>query len=279
MYGNSSARDFRASQRGELREQLQQEEVVEVVEDPELITVQEVQGQETPDSPTVGQLKVVVHRPEEEVEVMPEQAYTAAVARLIEVDNAEVKKKAKKIAAARRKMDGAVEVMWDAIKSADKSTCPSVKERIAEIRESMTAVMLNSDLLRQTIEDTVDAVTEHLVDAEQADMEATLMRMLDQAVQHARRARQEGHDCQDRLEKFNKTSSTPPTPAQPARGAGSSTGSWNMWKGDQSLKPTVLSKDAVPCDFRNFQRDFATYIKSGETANSQGTAITISSGT
>ena len=77
----------------------------------------DVQGQETPDSPTVGQLKVVVHRPEED-EVMPEQAYTAAVARLIEVDNAEVKKKAKKIAQARRKMDGAVEVMWDAIKSA-----------------------------------------------------------------------------------------------------------------------------------------------------------------
>ncbi len=92
------------------------------VEDPELITVQEVQGQEALSSPTVGQLKVVVHRTEEDVEVMPEQAYTAALARLIKVDNAEVKKKAKKIAATRRKMDGAVEVMWDAIKSADKST-------------------------------------------------------------------------------------------------------------------------------------------------------------
>ena len=139
----------------------------------------------------------------------------------------------------------------------------------------MAAIMLNSDLLRQTIEDTVDAVNEHLVDAEQSDMETTLMKMLDQAVQHARRARQEGNDCQDRLEKFEKTSFTPPMPAQPARGAGSSTSSWNMWKGDQSLKPTMLSKDAVPCDFRNFQRDFATYIKSGETATVKATAITI----
>ena len=51
MYGNSSARDFRASQRGEFREQLQQDKVVEVMEDPELITVQNVQGQETPSSP------------------------------------------------------------------------------------------------------------------------------------------------------------------------------------------------------------------------------------
>ena len=152
---------------------------------------------------------------------MPEEAYTAAVARLIEVNNAEVKKMAKKIAQARRKMDGAVEEMWDAIKSADKSTNPAIKERIAEIRESMAEVKLNSDLLRQTIEDTVDTVNEHLVDAEQADMETTLMRMLDHVVQHARRARQEGHDCQDRLEKFEKTSFTPPTPAQPARGAGS----------------------------------------------------------
>ena len=48
-----------------------------------------------------------------------------------------------------------------------------------------------------------------------------------------------------------------------------------MWKGDQSLKPAQLSKDAVPCDFRNFQRDFATYIKSGETATVKATAITI----
>ena len=212
MYGNSSARDFRASQRGELREKLQQEELVEVVEDPDLITVQGVQGQETPDSPTVDQLKVVVHRPEED-KVMPELAYTAAVARLIEVDNAEVKKKAKKIAQARRKMDGAVEVMWDAIKSEDKSTNPAIKERIAEIRESMAAAMLNSDLLRQTIEDTVDAVNEHLVDAEQSDMETTLMKMLDQAVQHARRARQEGNDCQDRLEKFDKMRHTITTPS------------------------------------------------------------------
>ena len=61
---------------------------------------------------------------------MPEQAYTAAVARLIEVDNAEVKKKAKKIAAARRRTDMAVEVMWDAIKSAESETSAESSRRI-----------------------------------------------------------------------------------------------------------------------------------------------------
>ena len=118
-------------------------------------------------------------------------------------------------------------------------------------------------------------MNEHLVDAEQSDMETTLMRMLDHIIQHARRARQEGHNSQDRLEKFEKTSFMPIMPAQPARGAGHSTSSWNVWKGDLSLKPSMLSKDAVPCDFRNFQRDLATYIKSGETATVKATAITI----
>ena len=91
------------------------------------------------------------------------------------------------------------------------------------------------------------------------------MRMLDQSVRHAKRARQEGYQCQNRLEKFNKTSSVSHTPTYSARGARGGMGGWNMWKGDASLKPSVLSKDAVPCDFRNFQRYFATYIKSGET--------------
>ena len=54
-------------------------------------------------------------------------------------------------------------------------------------------------------------------------------------------------------------------PTYSARGAGGSTGGWNMWKGDATLKLSVLSKEAVACDFRNFQRDFTTYIKSGET--------------
>ena len=43
----------------------------------------------------------------------------------------------------------------------------------------------------------------------------------------------------------------------------------------ETLKPSVLSKDAVPCDFRNFQRDFSTYIKSGETPTIKASANTI----
>ena len=273
MFGNNSARDARAAQRGEFREQSQQDEV-EVMKNPDLITAQNVQGQEAPSSPTVGgQLKVMVHSPEE-VEELPAEAYTAAVARLIAVSNTEVKRMARKIAQARRKMDGAVEGMWDAIKSADKSTNPAIKERIAEIRERMAKVKLTSDLLHQAIEETVDTVNAHLVDEEQTDMESTLMKMLMQTAQHTRKARQEGHKCQDRLEKFEKSNSTPTTPAQPARSSGSSSGSWgSMWKADQSLNPAQLNKDAVPCDFRNFQRDFATYIRSGETATVKATAI------
>ena len=48
-----------------------------------------------------------------------------------------------------------------------------------------------------------------------------------------------------------------------------------MWKADQSLKPTQLNKDAIPCDFRSFQRDFTTYIRSGETATVKATNLQI----
>ena len=275
MYGTQSARDTRATQRGNVREQ--QEEVVEELAS-ELITVQGAQETEAPKSPTVrqvGQVKVTVHRVEKEEEIMPEQAYTQAVARLIEVNNAEVKKKAKKIAAARRRVDGAIYMMWDAIKSADSSSCPLVDQRTTEIRESMTAVKDSSEELRQAIEATAEAVLEHLADEEQADLEETLMRMLDQSVRHTKRARQEGYQCQNWLEKFSKTTSMGHMPTYSARGAGGITGGWNMWKGDATLKPSVLSKDAVPCDFRNFQRDFATYIKSGETPTVKASPNTI----
>ena len=207
MYGNNnSARSARAAQRGENREQLEQDEV-EVMEDPDLITVQNVQGQDVPSSPTVGgQLKVMVHNPEEADE-MPAVEYTAAVARLIAVSNTEVKNMARKIAQARRKMESAMDGMWDIIKSADKSTNPAVKERIKGIEERLAKVELAGDLLHQIIEETVDAVNAHLEDQEQIDMEATLMRMLTQTIQHTRRARQEGLECQDRLEKFEKNNS------------------------------------------------------------------------
>ena len=163
-----------------------------------------MQGQDVPSSPTVGgQLKVMVHNPEE-VDEMTAEEYTATVARLIAVSNIEVNNMARKIAQARRKMEGAMDGMWDIIKSADKSTNPAVKERIAEIRERMAKVELASDFLHQTIKETVDAVNAHLADQEQIDMEATLMIMFTQTTQHTRKARQDGLECQDRLEKFKK---------------------------------------------------------------------------
>ena len=226
MYGNNnSARSARAAQRGEVREQLEQDEVVEVMDDPELITVQNVQGQDAPSSPTVGgQLKVMVHN-SEEADKMPAVQYTAAVARLIAVSNTEVKNMARKIAQARRKMESEMDRMWDIIKSADKSTNPAVKERIKGLEDRLAKVELTGDLLHQTIEETVNAVHAHLEDQEQVDMGATLMRMLTQTIQHTRRARQEGLECQDRLEKFEKNNSIPSIAAQSARSSGSSSSS------------------------------------------------------
>ena len=273
VHGNQSARDARATQRGEAR---RQEDELQVLESDMISADSGVQGQEIPKSPTVGQCKVTVHEvADEEEEIMPELAYSQAVSRLIEVDNAEVKKKAKKIAAARRTMDGAVDEMWAAIKSADRSTCPQVDQRTIEIRERMADVMDSAKELRQAIKAAAETVAEHMSDDVQADLEATLMTMLQQSAKHAKNSRQEGYKCQERLEKFNKASKADQAPAIPARGASGSTGGWNMWKGDATLKPSVLSKDAVPCDFRNFQRDFATYIKSGETPTIKATANTI----
>ena len=174
MYGNQSARDARAIQRGNARGQ--QEDEVRVL-DSELITEQETQEQEIPKSPTVGQVKVTVHKVADE-EIMPELAYSQAVARLVEVNNAEVKKKAKKIAAARRNMDGSMDMMWAAIKSADRSTCPQVDQRTIEIRERMTAAMDSVEELRQAIKATAETVSEQLADKVQVDLEDTLMRML-----------------------------------------------------------------------------------------------------
>ena len=103
MYRNQSARDARANQHEEAR---RHEDDLQVVESVLVSADTGAQGQEIPKSPTVGQVKVTVHKvAEEEEEIMPEQAYSQAMARLIEVDNAKVKKKAKKIAAARRTMD------------------------------------------------------------------------------------------------------------------------------------------------------------------------------
>ena len=274
MYGNNnSARSARYAQRGEVREQLEQDEV-EVMDDPELISVHSVQGQSAPSSPTVGdQLKVMVHNPEEADE-MPAAEYTAAVTRLIAVSNIEVKNMARKIAQARRKMESEMDKMWDVIKSADKSPNPAVKERIKGLEDRLAKVETAGDLLQETIEETVNVVNAHLEDQEQINMEATLMRMLTQTIQHARKAKQEGLECQERLEKFEKNNSVPAITTQSARSSGSSSSSWgNLWKADQSLKPTQLSKDAIPCDFRNFQRDFTTYIRSGETATVKATNL------
>ena len=100
MYGNQSVRDARAIQRGNARGQ--QEDEVRVL-DSELITEQGTQEQEIPKSPTVGQVKVTVHEVADEEEIMPELAYSQAMARLIEVNNAKVKKKAKKIGSCKKK--------------------------------------------------------------------------------------------------------------------------------------------------------------------------------
>ena len=148
-------------------------------------------------------------------------------------------------------------------------------QRTIEIHERLTAIMDSMEELRQAIEATAETVSEQLADEVQVDLEDTLMRMLNQSVLHAKNARQEGYKCQERLERFNKTSMVSQAPTATARGASGSSGGWNMWKGDATLKPSVLSKDAVPCDFRNFQRDFATYIKSGKTPTIKASANTI----
>ena len=90
--------------------------------------------------------------------------------------------------------------------------------------------------------------------------------MLKQAGMHTRKWRQEGLDALERLEKFDRANKKDANSRSPVRGASGGANSWIVWKGDATLKPSVLNKDAVPCNFRNFQRVFATYIKSGKMA-------------
>ena len=239
-------------------------------EDPDLISVDEVEGQSPP---TDGnQLKVLVHNVD--VDEMPAAEYTAAVSRLIAVSNIEVKDSARTIAQHRRKMEGEMNKMWDIIQSADRSANPAVKERIKGLEEGHAKVEAAGELLQEAIEETIKIVNARLVDQEQIDMETTLMKMLTQTIQHSRNAKQEQMQCQERLEKFEKDNSVPTTTTQPTRGSSSSTWS-SLWKADQSLKPTQLNKDAIPCDFRSFQRDFTTYIRSGETATVKATNLQV----
>ena len=209
-----------------------------------------------------------------DVDEMTAAEYTAAVLRLIAVDNAEVKINARAIAQHRRRMEGEMNKMWDIIQSADRSTNPAIKERIEELKEGCAKVEAAGEHLQEAIEETIKIVNTCLADQEQTDMEDTLMRMLTQTAQHSRNAKWEKMQCQERLEKFEKDNSIPATTTQPARGSSSS--SWSsLWKADQSLKPTQLNKDATPCDFRSFQRDFTTYIRSGETATVKATNLQI----
>ena len=200
--------------------------------------------------------------------------YTAAVSMLIAVSNIEVKNMARTIAQHRRKMEGEMNKMWDIIQSADRSPNPAVKERIKGLEDRLAKVETAGDLLQETIEEMINIVNARLEDQEQIDMEAILMKMLTQTIQHSRNAKQEQMQCQERLEKFEKDNSVPTTTTQPARGSSLSSSTWSsLWKADQSLKPTQLSKDAIPCDFRNFQRDFTTYIRSGEMATVKATNL------
>ena len=71
---SAAARSARCAQRGDTREQ--QEQDAEVTDDPDLISVHEVQGQNVPSPPTDGnQLKVMVHNVE--ADEMPAAEYTA----------------------------------------------------------------------------------------------------------------------------------------------------------------------------------------------------------
>ena len=115
MSETQSARDMRAAQREEAR---QQEGGLESLET-EWVSTEGVDSQVPPTSPTVGQLKVVVHEIEHDDEViMPDLEYARAVEKLIKVENPEVKKKAKKIAFTKRTLERAVEKLEAVIKSA-----------------------------------------------------------------------------------------------------------------------------------------------------------------
>ena len=129
-----------------------------------------------------------------EADEMPAAEYTAAVSRMIAVSNAEVKDMARTIAQHRRKMEDEMNNMWDIIQSADRSANPAVKERIKGLEDSLVKVETAGDLLQEAIEQTIKVVYAHLVDQEQINMEAILMKMLTQTIQHSRN-REEGADA------------------------------------------------------------------------------------
>ena len=161
------------------------------------------------------------------------------------------------------------------IKSADRSTCSQVAIRMKEINTAMESVDTTAEAFGIAIEEACEAVAEHITDGDKLTAhENTLMVMLKQAGSHTRGWGTDAHYCVERLEKFDRVNKKEATPKSPVRGASGGAGSWNVWKGDATLKPTVLNKDAVPCD-RNSQRDFATYIKSGETATVKASANTV----
>ena len=111
-------------------------------------------------SPTVGQLKVVVHKVEHDEEIMPDQEYARAV------ENPEVKKRAKKIAFTKRTMERAVERLGAVIKSADRSTCPQVAIRMKEINTTMECVDTTAEAFGIAIEEACEAVAEHITDGD-----------------------------------------------------------------------------------------------------------------
>ena len=129
---SAAARNARCAQRGDTREQ-QEQENVETREDPEIISVDDAEVEVQAPPADGNQLKVLVHNVD--VDEMSAVEYTAAVIRLIAVNDTEVKNSARTIAQHQRKMESEMIEMWDIIQSADRSTNPAIKERIEELKE------------------------------------------------------------------------------------------------------------------------------------------------
>ena len=267
----ATARSARWTQREETREQ-QEQRNMESREDPELISVVDDEEAEVQAPATDGnQLKVLVHADPNE---MTAAEYAVAVTKLIAVENDEVKNSARTIAHYQRNMESDMDEMWDIIQSADRSLNPAVKERTEDLKEGSAKVETSGALLKEAIENTIKIVNTRLVDQERIDVEASLMKMLAQTVQHKRNSKRQKMLCQERMEKFEKENATPAVTTQQPKTPATSTYN-NAWKADHSLKPSQLSKDASPCDFRSFQRDFTTYITSNETLTSKAMNLQI----
>ena len=143
---------------------------------------------ESPTSPTVRQVKVVVHQVEQDEDVMLDEEYAQAVENLINVDNLEVRKKAKIIASKKRTMERAVERMWAFIKGADKSMCPQVAIRMKEITAAMESVDCTAEAFGDLIKETCATVAEHITDRnELTGHKNRLIMMLKQAALHTRK--------------------------------------------------------------------------------------------